>query len=97
MWQLRRQAFGRTLSCPDYKQAVAIARIGRDEWREKEKEYELSRKMPEEDGESESHCRSEIEEEIHEREKTGAQQSDDLEMEITDTPRSSDGVEVPTH
>ena len=52
--------------------------------------------MPEEDGESESHCRSEIKEEIHEMERTGAQQSDDLEMEIIDTP-SSDGVEVPTH
>ncbi|POS88401.1 hypothetical protein EPUL_000062 [Erysiphe pulchra] len=67
-------------SFPDYKQAIAIARIERDEWREKEKDYELRRKMPEENGDSESHCSSETLEEIHEGEKTGAQQPDDLEL-----------------
>lgn len=84
-------------NCPDFKQAVAIARTGREEWREKERDYEIRRKMPEKDGDSESQCNSDTEEEIQEREKTGAQHPDDLEMEIIDSPRGSDSVENTTH
>lgn len=71
-----------SISCPDYRQAINIARHSRDEWREQEKSHELRQSCPETEADLESVCSFEVEENKGERIEEDIDGTVDLEMEV---------------
>lgn len=69
-------------TCAIHKQAITIARNGRDEWKEREKEYELRNSRPENEDESDSTCGEDTRELSQENPEIDLEVSKSLDMEI---------------
>ncbi|POS87913.1 hypothetical protein EPUL_000244 [Erysiphe pulchra] len=72
-------------TCAIHKQAITIARNGRDEWKEREKEYELRNSRPENEDESDSTCGEDTRETSQENPEIDLEVSKSLDMEICES------------